>query len=57
MNNVKVVYATKTGHSRKIAQAVAKELNVEPMNIKENPQLKGVDLLLEESMVARACRN
>lgn len=45
MNNVKVVYATKTGHSRKIAQAIAQKLNVEPMNIKENPQIKEVDLL------------
>lgn len=43
--NVSIVYATKTGHSRKIAEAIGKELNVQPKNMKEEPEIKDVDLL------------
>jgi len=40
-----VIYLTKTGHSRKIAQAIAAELQVPAQDIKTAPTLSGVDLL------------
>ncbi len=40
-----VIYATKTGHSRKIAMAIAGELNCSAQNITENPNLSQVDVL------------
>jgi menaquinone-dependent protoporphyrinogen IX oxidase len=40
-----VVYLTKSGHSRKIAQAIATELQVPAEDIKTNPKLSGIDLL------------
>ena len=40
-----VIYYTKLGHSKKIAQAVADELGVEAPDIRENPEIKDVDLL------------
>lgn len=45
-SNVSIVYASKTGHSRKIAEAIGKELHVQPRNMKEKPEMKDVDLLL-----------
>lgn len=42
---VGVVYATKTGHSRKIARAVARELAVEARDIRDCPDLEGLDCL------------
>ena len=44
MNNA-VIYYTKLGHSKKIAQAVADELGVKALDIRENPELEGLDLL------------
>ena len=41
----KVIYCTKTGHSRKIARAIAQELQVQAEDIKTGPVLKDVDLL------------
>lgn len=41
-----VVYASKTRHSRKIAQAVAEALGTEAQDVKTAPRLAGVDLLL-----------
>lgn len=40
-----VIYYTMTGHSKKIAKVVGKELGVEALNIKSNPKLGKVDLL------------
>lgn len=41
-----IVYATMTGHSKKIASAIAAKLGVTAHNVKENPQLTDCDLLL-----------
>jgi flavodoxin len=44
MNNA-VIYYTKLGHSKKIAQAVADELGVKARDIREKPEIKDTDLL------------
>ncbi len=41
----KIIYYTKTGHSRKIANRVGEELKIEVLDVKENPELEEVDLL------------
>ncbi len=40
-----VIYATKTKHSKKLAEAIAKDFNVEAKNITENPDIQDADLL------------
>ncbi|QSX08602.1 hypothetical protein J0B03_00460 [Alkalibacter rhizosphaerae] len=40
-----VIYYSRTGHSKRIAQAIGESLGVEPMNIKQKPKLSDVDLL------------
>lgn len=40
-----VIYLSKTGHSRKIARAIAAELHRPPGDINGNPRLSDVDLL------------
>ncbi|MEL7609722.1 MAG: flavodoxin domain-containing protein [Bacillota bacterium] len=45
MSKIRIVYATKTKHSRKLAEAIGKELGVRAENIMDRPVLKGVDLL------------
>lgn len=40
-----LIYSTMTGHSKKIANAIANQLQIQAENIKTNPQLQGVDLL------------
>lgn len=40
-----IVYFSKTGHSKKIAKAMAQNLNMEVINIKENKKPENVDLL------------
>ena len=40
-----VIYYTKLGHSKKIAQAVADELAVKAQDIRENPEVKDNDQL------------
>lgn len=45
MDNISVIYATKTQHSRKLAEAIGKELGVEAKNIAEHPQPKASGLL------------
>ena len=42
---IEVVYFSKTGHSRKIAQAIATALQVEARDIASTPILRNVDLL------------
>lgn len=41
----KVAYFSKTGHSRKIAQAVAGELGTAALDVSEKPDIRGTDLL------------
>jgi flavodoxin len=45
MANIAVLYATKTNHSKKLAQAVGTAFGVQAANITEQPDLKDVDLL------------
>lgn len=40
-----VIFATKTGHSRKLAEAIGKELAVEPQEFKQFSGIQPVDLL------------
>lgn len=42
----KILYMTKTGHSRKIAQAIADALELEAFDAKINPDLHNTDLLI-----------
>lgn len=44
-DNIKVVYATMTKHSRKLAEAIAQELGTEAKNVTEHPQPEAADLL------------
>jgi len=41
---IAIIYRSMTGHSKKIAKAISKELNVEAQNIKSKPELKAIDL-------------
>ena len=45
MEKVAVLYATKTQHSKKLAEAVGSALGVKAQNITENPNLTDIDLL------------
>lgn len=40
-----IIYSTMTGHSRKIAQAMEKELRIPAYDISSNPELEDIDLL------------
>ncbi len=40
-----VIYYSKLGHSKKIAQAIANELGVKAQDIRENPEIKDMDQL------------
>jgi len=42
----KILYMTKTGHSRKIAHAIADTLELEALDAKTNPDLSNTDLLI-----------
>ncbi|MDD2238858.1 MAG: flavodoxin domain-containing protein [Bacilli bacterium] len=42
---ISIIYYSMTGHSKKMANAISKELNVSSENIKTNPKLEDVDLL------------
>ena len=44
--NIKLVYCTKTGHSKKIAEAIAGGLKLKAEEVAEKPVLENVDLLL-----------
>ena len=41
-----IIYLSKTGHSKKIAKAIAVGLKITEQDIKTKPELSGVDLLL-----------
>ena len=43
--NIGLVYATKTNHSKKIAETIAEDLKIEAKNAAQNPKLENVDLL------------
>lgn len=45
MANIAVLYATKTNHSKKLAQAVGTALGVPAKSFTENPDLSDIDLL------------
>ena len=45
MNNIKIVYATKTKHSKKIAEAIGESFDIQASNILDNSTLGEVDLL------------
>lgn len=43
--NIAIIYATKTNHSKKLAEAIGFCLNIQAQNITEKPTLQDVDLL------------
>lgn len=43
--NINIVYATMTKHSKKLAEAIAKELNIHAQNVLDNTVLQDTDLL------------
>jgi len=45
MSKTGIVYATKTKHSLKLAEAIGAALNIKPENIDSNPRFAGLDLL------------
>lgn len=45
MMKTAVIYATKTKHSKKLAEAIGKALNIEAKNISENPTIHHAELL------------
>jgi flavodoxin len=42
---IAILYYTKLGHSKKIAQAIAKEFQIKAYDIRTNPELNQVDML------------
>lgn len=42
---IQIAYLSKTGHSKEIAKAIGKALNIKPMNIADKPSIFGADLL------------
>lgn len=45
MKRIAILYATKTKHSKKLAEAIGSALKVKARNITENPSLQDIDLL------------
>ncbi len=45
MEKIAVIYATKTKHSKKLAEAIGSALKVDAKNITETPALNDIDLL------------
>jgi hypothetical protein len=45
MSQTRIIYATKTRHSKKLAEAAGNALKIEAENITARPVIKGVDLL------------
>jgi flavodoxin len=43
--NISVIYYSKLGHSKKIAQAIADELGVKAQDIRDNPEIKDIESL------------
>jgi flavodoxin len=42
---ISVVYLSRTGHSKRIAEAIAAELHIQAQSVQASPKLSGVDLL------------
>lgn len=42
---IDIIYASMTGHSKKIASAIARNLGISSHNVKENPRIMDCDLL------------
>lgn len=42
---IAIIYYTKLGHSKKIAQSIAQEFQIKAHDIRENPELNRIDLL------------
>ena len=42
---IALIYATKSGHSKKIAEAIANELQITAQNITSQPKLEEIDIL------------
>jgi menaquinone-dependent protoporphyrinogen IX oxidase len=40
-----IIYATRTGHSKKIAEAIARSLSIQALDIKDFPVIAETDLL------------
>lgn len=45
MKRIRIVFATRTGHSQKLAEAIGRALNIRAENVASKPEVKGVDLL------------
>ena len=45
MDSIRVVFATKTGHSKRLAEAIGKEFGVTARNVTENNQPEEINLL------------
>jgi len=45
MENIAVIYATKTKHSKRLAEEIGSALRAKTYNITENPDLHDIDLL------------
>lgn len=45
MKHIAIIYATKTKHSKKLADAIGNAIGVEAKNIDDQPLIKDVDLL------------
>jgi flavodoxin len=45
MEKIAVIYATKTKHSKKLAEEIGSALQVKAKNLTENPDLNDIDLL------------
>lgn len=43
--NISIVYATKTNHTKKLAEVMGSQIEVVPQNITENPVIENVDIL------------
>ena len=46
MRKIDIVYATKTKHSKKLAEAIGRALSVTPRNVAENPAPEAAALLI-----------
>lgn len=42
---ISIIYATKTNHTKKLAEAIGSQIEVVPQNISESPVIENVDIL------------
>ena len=55
--NILVVYSSKTGNTKRVAEAIAEELGVPSYSVKEAPSIDGYDLILTGYWVDRGGPN